>query len=129
MGTGHRRQREDCCPHTAAEPQFCSDMMGDRGTKVGYQLKLDNFTQPKDIARAPQPKMPQSGMETSNPEEDTSTLKDIMDTIKGLCGTLESKIDSVSTEVVLMRADFHKLGARVKETEDSLKLIKDGSTR
>ncbi|KAJ1149962.1 hypothetical protein NDU88_002760 [Pleurodeles waltl] len=60
-------------------------------------------------------------------EDDPISLKDIMAAIQGAPGALESKINSVVTEVALKTADFQNLGARVKEAEGSLKEIKDDS--
>ncbi|KAJ1154331.1 hypothetical protein NDU88_007083 [Pleurodeles waltl] len=54
-------------------------------------------------------------------------LKDIMTAIHSVFVSLETKTDTVSTEVALMRADFRILGARVKEAEGPLKTIKDDS--
>ncbi|KAJ1140569.1 hypothetical protein NDU88_006918 [Pleurodeles waltl] len=56
--------------------------------------------------------------------KDSISLKNIMVAIQGVLGALEPKIDSVGTEVALMRADFHKLGALVKEAADSQKEVK-----
>ncbi|KAJ1164381.1 hypothetical protein NDU88_004821 [Pleurodeles waltl] len=101
-------------------------MTGDIGAKTRQQL--DKFTQPKNVARAPRSEVPWFELEITNPEEETLTLKDIMVAIQRVCGTPEFEINSVSTEVVLIRADIHVLGARVKETEVSLKVLKEDST-
>ncbi|KAJ1216663.1 hypothetical protein NDU88_004264 [Pleurodeles waltl] len=100
-------------------------MMGGKGLKAGYQLKLDKFTQPKEAAGALGTGERSMEMVTAMPGENTKSLKDIMTAIQGVRGTLEAKIKSVGIEVALMRADFHMLGARVKEVEEFLKEIKD----
>ncbi|KAJ1123921.1 hypothetical protein NDU88_002388 [Pleurodeles waltl] len=109
-------------------PRPTANMTGSRKAKTGHQFKLDKFIQSKETTEAPWLGEQRSEMESTNPEEDTLMLKDIMEAIQGVCGTLESKIVVVSAEVALKRADFYKLGARVKKTEDSLKMLKENSS-
>ncbi|KAJ1188480.1 hypothetical protein NDU88_005241 [Pleurodeles waltl] len=48
--------------------------------------------------------------------------------IQSVRRALETKIDTFSTEVTLMRADFRNLGAQVKEVEDSLITLTEDAT-
>ncbi|KAJ1084769.1 hypothetical protein NDU88_004915 [Pleurodeles waltl] len=89
-------------------------MTGGKGTKSGHQLKLDKFTKPRETAKALYTEDLSMEMANVTLEEDTISSKDIMAAIQGVRGALEFKIDSVGMEVALMRADFNKLGARVK---------------
>ncbi|KAJ1081616.1 hypothetical protein NDU88_001794 [Pleurodeles waltl] len=130
-------------PGTVIVSSTCSDMKGGRGAKMGHQLQLDEFTQPREAAGALRPEVQNAEPATATPGEDAISLKDIMAAIQGVRGVLKSEpatatpledaislkdimaaiqevrgvlksiIDLVATEVVLTRVDFQDLGARV----------------
>ncbi|KAJ1089003.1 hypothetical protein NDU88_002157 [Pleurodeles waltl] len=51
------------------------------------------------------------------------TLHEVMEAIKGVRTSLESRIDSVIMEVDFLRADLHNMGTQVKEIENSEKTL------
>ena len=54
------------------------------------------------------------------PETESPSLVDVMAAIQGVKGALEGKMDSMAAEVTLLRAEFRKLGERVKENQASI---------
>ena len=97
-------------------------MTGSRTGKT-QQTKLDKFTRPKDPATSssPHPACPQEESDRQAPRD--PSLSDIMTAIRGIQGALQGKMDSMSSEITLLTADFRKMGDRVKENQGSIELL------
>lgn len=90
-------------------------MLWTRGPKVTQQNKQDRYALPKATLQDQQSKEKSvGGTEGDTPE---LTLKDVMEAITGVRISLEQKMDSISVEVKLIRADLTKLSEKVKQVE------------
>ncbi|KAJ1216605.1 hypothetical protein NDU88_004206 [Pleurodeles waltl] len=67
----------------------------------------------------------QAAMEAAAMEAESPTLHVVMEAIKGIRTSLESQIDSVMTEVDLLRVDLRNMGSRVKEVADAAASLRE----
>lgn len=79
------------------------------------QNKLDRYTQPKTAT----PEQPSRDKKAAATEGDLPklTLKDVMEAISGVRSSLEQRMDAITSEVTLIRADLTKIGEKVKQME------------
>ena len=91
-------------------------MAGGKNARNAQQSRLDRFAFSKGIKDSQR-----SGSEkTSSPVEDSTrdddtdpTLKDILAAIQGVKGSLETKIDTVSIDVNLLRTDLRNMSGKI----------------
>ncbi|KAJ1154895.1 hypothetical protein NDU88_007638 [Pleurodeles waltl] len=84
-----------------------------RGGKAVQQTKLYKYAIQKGSIDAEGPPDQRMVAQTQTvTEEGSPTLHDVMEAIKGVHISLESYIDSVMTEVGLLRADLRNMGSR-----------------
>ncbi|KAJ1105891.1 hypothetical protein NDU88_003295 [Pleurodeles waltl] len=97
-------------------------MTGGRGGRAIHQSKLDKYGLPKEVPEAG------ASLESTTttpdcppPEAGSIMLQDIMpwEAIQGIHTSLEIRIDSVSTEVSLLRTGLRNMATRVKDMEGS----------
>ncbi|KAJ1159921.1 hypothetical protein NDU88_000425 [Pleurodeles waltl] len=101
-------------------------MTGGRGGKAGQQTKLDKYTIPKGPAEAEGPiDLVMASQTQTVTEWESPSLLEVMETIKGVRTSQESQIDSVTTEVGLLRADLRNMGSRMQEIEDSTSALRE----
>ncbi|KAJ1143885.1 hypothetical protein NDU88_010187 [Pleurodeles waltl] len=99
-------------------------MTGGKGARNTHLTKLEKYTLLKDPAATAGAQKLQPSMEQLPLEEEHLMLHDNMEAMHGVCASLEIKIDSVSTEVMLVRADLCHMGAKRTEVEDSITILK-----
>ena len=95
-------------------------MTGGRTGRTVQQTKLDKYTKPKSLAADPLTEMTVGQTSPGQATSSDPSLADIMSAIKGIQETLESKMDFISTEVNLLRADFGKMKDRVKDNQEEV---------
>ncbi|KAJ1182632.1 hypothetical protein NDU88_007816 [Pleurodeles waltl] len=95
-----------------------------RGTQGAYQTRPDKFALSRNLVGKAGMKGALGPVKQHLFESETLTLKDIMMVMQGIRESLETKTDTVFTEVTLVRAEVGNSSARMKETEDSLSLKK-----
>ncbi|KAJ1150023.1 hypothetical protein NDU88_002821 [Pleurodeles waltl] len=101
-------------------------MTGGRGGKAVQQTKLNKYAIQKgsiDAEGPPDWRIPaqtQIAMEEGFP-----TLYDVMEAIKGVCTSLKSRIDLVTREMGLLRADLRNMASRVKEVKDFTSTLRE----
>ena len=102
-------------------------MTGGKPSRGVQQSKLDKFTK---VTKPRETLYVEEGESQRLPDKATSeeimqpSLADIMTALQGVRTTLETKIDAVSTEITLLRADFHKMRDRVTETEKNIVVLR-----
>lgn len=94
-----------------------------KGTKAIQTNKLDSYTQPTG---GPPVTKDRSGTQDS-PATDSSdpTLKDVMKTLTAIQASLEQKMDTISIEVNLIRADLSKNNEKVCQLEVNTASLQD----
>ncbi|KAJ1200237.1 hypothetical protein NDU88_004063 [Pleurodeles waltl] len=89
-------------------------MYGDKGGRAVQQNNLDKYTIPKGTASAEAP--PDLGVAAPAmvvAKTGPLTLQDIMEAIQGVHASLDSRINSVTSEVTLLQAAIHNMGTHV----------------
>ena len=92
-------------------------MTGGRTGRAAQQTKLDKYTKPKKNLVDPPMEVAVSQTGPGQGVSGDPSLADIMTAIRGIQETLEIKMDSISTEVNLLRADFGRMKDRVKDNQ------------
>ena len=84
-------------------------------------MKLDKFTRPKEADKGSLPSVQDDQQSLASATE--PSLTDIMAAIQGIQVTLEGKMDAISTEVTLLRADFGKMKERIKDNQGAVSTL------
>ena len=98
-------------------------MTGGRTGRGPQQTKLDKFTRQKDTLSGSLPDAHESQQSLADTAAVEPSLADIMTAIQGIQVTLEGKMDSISTEVNLLRADFGKMKERIKDNQGAVTML------
>ena len=96
------------------------EMTGGRTGRVAQQTKLDKYTRPKTPAPDPPTEAAEGHTGPDHGGSGEPSLTDIMSAIRGIQETLEHKMDSISIEVNLLRADFGKMKDRARENQGAV---------
>ncbi|KAJ1148431.1 hypothetical protein NDU88_001267 [Pleurodeles waltl] len=94
------------------------------GSKRAQSTLMGKYGLPKDVSTGAEPQEAQASTTLVAPGNETLTLQVIMTAIQGVQTSLETRIDSVSIAVQLVRADLRKMGTRMKEAEKSIATLK-----
>ena len=70
---------------------------------------MDKFTRSREAHHHKATDLSAAKLVVANSKPDQPSLTDIMSAIQGIRVALEVKIDSMATEVTLLRADFRKM--------------------
>ncbi|KAJ1153585.1 hypothetical protein NDU88_006344 [Pleurodeles waltl] len=94
-------------------------MTGGRGGSAVHQSNLDTYALPREVPETGASlEFNTTALDRPPPEVGYPTLQDIIVAIQELHTSQETGIDSVTTEVSLMRTDLRNMAMRVKDVED-----------
>lgn len=91
-------------------------MSSTRGPKLGQSNRLDKyaFSKPPPAEHSSPKATPKSDAAETTPE---LTLKDVMEAMSGVRTSLEQRMDTISTDIMLIKADMGKNREKVQQLE------------